>query len=645
MNADFPSPSPAPTRSAFDALNSACFCFSLDRKALSRALDLELGQPGLSEMVRQRCPFVFAAVPLFVAASQLRRMAQVVQAIESVVALPAYREQVLATAPAIARMGTSGPLAVFFGYDFHLNQAGLSLIEVNTNAGGAMLNAVLARAQRACCAAVGAMVPTRASVAAFEKRIVDMFRREWCLSSLSGKATLATLTDMAAREETTRQLTSIAIVDVAPKEQYLYPEFLLFQQLFERHGLRAVIADPAALVWRDGVLCCGDLAIDLVYNRLTDFYLEQPGSAALREAYMQQAVVLTPHPQAHALYANKRHLALFSDAAKLQALGVPEATQDILLEHVPHTEVVDAADAQRLWDARRGLFFKPTAGFGGRAAYRGDKLTKRVWQDILAGDYVAQVLVTPGERRVDSDDTDEVNAGKSMKFDLRSYAYDSEVQWVAARLYQGQTTNFRTPRGGFAPVYSTADTSDRSLLACAAGNENDSEGRRSAYASYVFLLDDAEGVHAVTHGLYVALTRGEVTLAPLAGQTLRLADWYVRLNGAAPDTVINETYSLLHFDAQGRIDPAHTPMDTPTHTPAIAQTQPPSSGHAEVGPATENAAWPNALERERMRDLLFGNVGSSDALVVTGPGGNSITHCSNGQADTGQPTCRERGVR
>jgi len=28
------------------------------------------------------------------------------------------------------------------------------------------------------------------------------------------------------------------------------------------------------------------------------------------------------------------------------------------------------------------------------------------------------------------------------------------VQWVAARLYQGQTTNFRTPGGGFAPVYS-----------------------------------------------------------------------------------------------------------------------------------------------------------------------------------------------
>ena len=461
VNAVLPSPPFEAPVSAIDLLNSACFCFSLDEEALARALDSELGQPGLSEMVRQRCPFLFAALPVFVATPQLRRMAQVVRAVESVVALPAYREQVLAAAPAIARLGTGGPPGVFFGYDFHLSDGHLGLIEINTNAGGAMLNAVLARAQRACCKAVDSMVPTLASVANFEQQIVAMFRHEWQLAGLAGGWT-----------GSTRPLASIAIVDAAPQDQYLYPEFLLFQQLFERHGLRAVIADPAALEWRDGVLWHGDLAIDLVYNRLTDFYLEQPASAALREATLQQAVVLTPHPQAHALYADKRHLALFSDAARLRALGVPQATQDILLAHVPRTEVVDAADAQRLWDARRGLFFKPAAGFGSRAAYRGDKLTKRVWQDILAGDYVAQAIVTPGERLIDDADAMAAEqATKAMKFDLRAYTYDGAVQWVAARLYQGQTTNFRTPGGGFAPVYSAAEVSGRSLDACASDSE------------------------------------------------------------------------------------------------------------------------------------------------------------------------------
>ena len=577
--------------------NSACFCFSLDQNALARALDSELGQPGLSEMVRQRCPFLFAALPVFVATPQLHRMAQVMQAVESVVALPAYREQVLDAAPAIARLGTRGPLGAFFGYDFHLSEGHLGLIEINTNAGGAMLNAVLSRAQHACCAAVASMVPTLASVASFEQQIVAMFRHEWHL---------ALTADMKVD---TRPLASIAIVDVAPEDQYLYPEFLLFQQLFERHGLRAVIADPAALEWRDGVLWLGDLAIDLVYNRLTDFYLEQPGSAALRKAYLHQAVVLTPHPQAHALYANKRHLALFSDAARLQTLKVPQAVQNVLLEHVPRTEVVDASDAQRLWDARRSLFFKPVAGFGSRAAYRGDKLTKRVWQDILAGDYVAQAIVAPGERVIDDADPmaaelapGSTGATKAMKFDLRAYTYDGAVQWVAARLYQGQTTNLRTPGGGFAPVYSAPDVVGRGRDACAGDtcsgndNDNDRDSKDAAHASYVFLLDEGSGVHPVPHALYVALARGEATLDAMAGQTLRLADWYVRLKDGAPNTVVNETYSMLRFDALGRVDPAPAPTTAQTSAAAL-----------------ENTAWPSVAERRRMTELLFGEARSPDS--------------------------------
>jgi hypothetical protein len=448
--------------SGIEALNDDCYCFSLDHDALSHALDAELGSPGLAALMHERCPTLFAAQPVFVAPAHLQRIAQVVRAVEAVVAMPAYREQVLASAPAIARLpAAGGPRGVFFGYDFHLDQGRLGLIEVNTNAGGAMLNAALARAQRSCCAAMDSMVPTRANVAAFEERLVDMFRHEW----------------RRAGHETS--LHSIAIVDENPSAQYLYPEFLLFQRLFARHGLRAVVADPAALRWRDGRLWHDDLPIDLVYNRLTDFYLELPTSAALREAWLAQAVVLTPHPQAHALYADKRHLALFSDAQRLQALGVDEATRQLLLDHVPHTEVVQPADAERLWAARRGLFFKPVAGFGSRAAYRGDKLTKRVWQEILDGDYVAQTLVPPGERRID-------DAGaQAMKFDLRAYAYAGHLQWVAARLYQGQTTNFRTPGGGFAPVYSSVDASGRAL------RQGDGD-----QASYVFLLDDSGHVQA-----------------------------------------------------------------------------------------------------------------------------------------------------
>lgn len=560
-----------------EALNRICLCLSLDQDALTRALDSELGQPGLSAMVRERCPFLFSAQPVFVSALQLHQMAEVVRAVESVVALPSYRAEVLANAPPIAQGDAQGPGA-FFGYDFHLNAGRLGLIEINTNAGGAMLNAVLARAQRAACAAVDSMVPTLETVQAFEQRIVDMFRSEWRASGQS------------------RPLASIAIVDAAPEDQHLYPEFLLFQQLFVKHGIQSVVADPSALAWRDGTLWHGDLAIDLVYNRLTDFYLEEPVHAALREAYLQRGVVLTPHPQAHALYADKRRLALFSDAARLQALGVAPDVQDILLEHVPHTELVDPANAERLWSDRRGLFFKPQAGFGSRAAYRGDKLTRRVWQEIVAGDYVAQAIVTPGERMVgdagSDPKADAATGSKALKFDLRAYAYDGAVQWVAARLYQGQTTNFRTPGGGFAPVYSTVDASGRSLQQVS-GGVTGSEADY-AYASYVFLLGDDGHVQPLPHALYVALVRGQALAPSLAGRTLRMADWYVRLKLGEPDTVANETYSLVRFDPKGRVDWTGSPVTPSAHAP-----------HSDVPTVQEDAGWPTASERERMRELLF----------------------------------------
>lgn len=48
--------------------------------------------------------------------------------------------------------------------------------------------------------------------------------------------------------------------------------------------------------------------------------------------------------------------------------------------------------------------------------------------------------------------------GQVMKFDMRAYSYEGSAMWFAARLYQGQTTNFRTLGGGFAPVYSGSVT-------------------------------------------------------------------------------------------------------------------------------------------------------------------------------------------
>ncbi len=406
-------------------LNRDCACLSVDHAALQAAL--EEGGGALYGEIMQTRPHLFSDTVVFVGEPCLKRMAELIRAIEAVVALPAYQERVLAYAPEIARRPVAAQ-SVFQGYDFHLGSSGPRLIEINTNAGGALLNARLARAQRECCGPVAAILPQQQGESA-EEAFVAMFREEW----------------RRARGDV--PLKSIAIVDLQPDEQYLAPEFELFRQLFEANGIAARIADPADLVWDGTALTCRGEKIDLAYNRLTDFALEAPVNSALRVAYEADGVVLTPHPRAHALYADKRNLALLSDEQALLEMGVEEAPRRILLQGIPRTLLVADESPESLWQERRRWFFKPAAGFGSRAAYRGDKLTKRVFEEILQGNYIAQEIVPPSERRVAHHE-----GARDMKLDLRCYVYNGKVQLTAARLYQGQTTNLRTPGGGFASV-------------------------------------------------------------------------------------------------------------------------------------------------------------------------------------------------
>ena len=190
--------------------------------------------------------------------------------------------------------------------------------------------------------------------------------------------------------------------------------------------------------------------MDLVYNRLTDFYFEDPRNHVLRQAYVDGLAVVTPHPRAHALFADKQNLALFSDADTLRSFGVADASIELLARGVPLTRTVGSQEDW--WRARKDWFFKPRHGFGSRGAYRGDKLTRRVFADVISGHYMAQQFTPPSERlRTGS------NGKEAFKVDVRCYAYDGRIQLMAARLYQGQTTNFRTAGGGFAPVYVVSD--------------------------------------------------------------------------------------------------------------------------------------------------------------------------------------------
>ncbi|MDE2118999.1 MAG: hypothetical protein KGJ19_10470, partial [Betaproteobacteria bacterium] len=217
-----------------ETLNGDCRSAAIDRAALDAALRLQ-GEDFFRH-VTEHCPHLFAAVPLFVSAAQVEQMRAVIAAVERVVNLPAWEENLLPS-PSGRGAGGEGSAAtdcslslalsrrerglkrpsakgVFFGYDFHLNAEGAHLIEINANAGGAFLNDLLLQSQRDV-----AMPGEVAALDNLEQVFLDMFRNEWRLER--GAAPLQT----------------IVIVDEQPQQQYLYPEFLLAQRMFERAGI------------------------------------------------------------------------------------------------------------------------------------------------------------------------------------------------------------------------------------------------------------------------------------------------------------------------------------------------------------------------------------------------------------------------
>lgn len=414
-------------RSVSERLNQECFCITLDRDALCESLEREVGDPDFcASFIRPRT-HLFSNAPVFLSEANVAEMLRIVHAVEAATRLAGYRDAALSWAPEIVRHDY-GPRGVFMGYDFHLVPDGPKLIEVNTNAGGAFLNALLARAQRACCAEIEVAMG-KSKTDDFELAVMRMFQHEWELQHRAG---------------TPRR---IAIVDDRPEGQYLYPEFLLARRLIQRHGIEAVIADGRQLQYERGQLLTEGQPVDLVYNRLVDFSFDHPEHQALGAAYLDDAVVVTPNPRVHALYADKRNLVLLSDQAQLRLWGLsPEMLAD--LAGVPRTVLVTNDNAQSLWMARKKLFFKPAGGHGSKAVYRGDKLTKGVWAEIIRGGYVAQDFAAPSERIIKLD-----GMAERRKADVRLYTYDGQLLLTVARLYQGQTTNFRTPGGGFAPVF------------------------------------------------------------------------------------------------------------------------------------------------------------------------------------------------
>ena len=280
--------------------------------------------------------------------------------------------------------------SVLMAYDFHVHSDGdLRLIEINTNASGFLLSSILT------------------SDDIFMKISESLWRsfvNEWRL--IFGNLPFQ----------------EIVISDKNLAAQKMFAEFLMYQDFFSQRGVKASIVEWA------------DLQRPLfVYNRHTDFYLEDPDSQNIRNLALSGEICLSPSPKEYFLLADKRRLAEWSENQD----SLPEPVRSVLLKTAP----VSRFAPDELWAQRKSFFFKPENSFGGKSVYKGASITRGVFDRLLKDDFLAQEAFPPGTLQA------------PWKFDVRFYVYQNQIQWQVGRVYQGQLTNFKSPFGGFALVH------------------------------------------------------------------------------------------------------------------------------------------------------------------------------------------------
>jgi hypothetical protein len=331
-----------------------------------------------------------------------------------------YREAMLSAPVAREIISSSAAnLSVLMSYDFHLDGDTPRLLEINTNASGYLIaNAIYNMHAQSN--------PFPQAMNSLKKSFIEEFQR----LGLEGSP-------------------HIAIIDEAPSAQKMFPEFLLYKSLFEKWGYTASIHDYIDLTYRNGALFAVEKKIDFIYNRYCDFTLSDPSSEELRRAYLGGACGFSPNPKEYVLLADKGRLVQMSGDGWLETLSTSDisigAIRNVLL---PTWHAGEFADASEVWQKRKQLFFKPPQSYGGKGAYRGRSISRKVFNRVMSEDTLIQQYVPAPKITFGSDET-----SADWKYDLRAYAYGGEVQMLAARIYQGQITNFNQAYGGYCPIF------------------------------------------------------------------------------------------------------------------------------------------------------------------------------------------------
>jgi hypothetical protein len=325
-------------------------------------------------------------------------VSEAVRALYSLSRKDSYRAQ-LAKIPGIEPKKNR---SVLMAYDFHSNEQGEAfLVEVNTNASGFMFASLMEMTH-------GREAPLADLKASFENEM-----------RLSGHGP------------------DIAIVDENIPEQKMYSEFVMYRDWFRSHGWKAEFTEADAFKAGPG----------FVYNRLTDFYLEE--HPALHEAFVKDLACFSPNPYEYFLLGDKERLIQLGNPEFLVAAGATEEERAAVAKVIiPTFDKSHFGSIDEIWHDRRRLFFKPKRSHGGKSVYRGESVSRKVFERLMADDILIQRYQPAQKMPVE----DPRSVLENWKFDLRFYVYEDKIQMCCARIYQGQVTNFASPMGGFTSV-------------------------------------------------------------------------------------------------------------------------------------------------------------------------------------------------
>lgn len=315
---------------------------------------------------------------------------------------PKYIEWIKRRHPSLS-FAADRNLAICNSLDFHYNNLqGLKLIEINTNAAFLALGLLMYDFRQV-------PPPLPFSFTDFTDCLLNEY-------------------ELCFKKKITPDELKVAIVDAHPEQQRLFIEFLVYREALREQNIKCDFLD-----YRDDKL----KNYNFIYNRHTDFFLQETESKNLRDLYIEAKSCISPHPFEYAALADKSLFEIWPSLKEAKTLTA----------FLPETKSLSKDLSEVIWKDRKKYFFKPKNAFGSKQSYRGSSISRKAFDEICNENFIAQEFLSPGEAKFDLNGESYI-----FKYDLRAHFYKNKVQMITARLYQGQVTNLQTPLGGFAPI-------------------------------------------------------------------------------------------------------------------------------------------------------------------------------------------------